>query len=339
MNLLGAIVSAAAPSVGKYLGGDVGQSIGQGVSNYMETEAAHDWQMDLLNTQHQWAIEDWERMNEYNIPLNQMKRLEEAGLNPLLADTTGGLSPSPSTAPSVPSSELSAMAAMRSTINQEQLLQSQIENLEADTKLKNEKSITESETRDLVKGMMQSGIDLNDSNVKLNTKKTELTDEEINEVKAATDKLTQETNNLSKMFDILEQDLLLKQKEVNWYDKRVEQELRESASRIGLNGAQASQAVAYAQLLGEQYETQRQITKGQKLSNGIQAINFRIADKTKHAKIQIEVAKGKKSQVYIDTPEWSKDVNGFVNELSPGMQLFMNYIKLGQSFVPSETLP
>lgn len=288
---------------------------------------------------HQWNIEDWERQNEYNKPSAQLERLKAAGINP---NAAGGVAPSTaSTAvtsdlPSTPSALASNLGALASLITAQQnskLIDAQRENLEADTKLKTEKSVTESETRDLVKGMMKSETDLNNSNVKLNIKKEQLTDEQINEVKASVDKLTKESANLAKEFEILDQELILKKKEVNWYDKRVQQELRESASRIGLNGAQASAAVKYATLLGEQYNTQVQLTKGARLQNGVNAINFEIADKTKDATVQIQLAKGKKANVYLDTPEWTNKVNGFVNELAPGVQLFMNYLKIGSGVV------
>ena len=45
-------------------------------------ERAH--QMKLYQRQHQDAIAFWERQNEYNLPVNQRKRLQDAGLNPAL---------------------------------------------------------------------------------------------------------------------------------------------------------------------------------------------------------------------------------------------------------------
>lgn len=343
MNALTGIVSSVLPLVGTTLFGPIGTAVGSGLSAALmssEEEAQrnrlmqneYDLSMAGAVQQHQWSIEDWERNNAYNHPAEQIKRLKEAGLNPLMADPTGGLSslPSASTAVSaqMPSSSLAQMLNVASDL---QLKQAQAENLKADTSLKNEKATTERDTRDLVKQMMQSNIELNNSTIKLNLKKENLTDAQVEEVKAATDKLTKESANLAKQFEILDQELILKQKEVNWYDKRVEMELREMASRIGLNAAQAQAAVKYAQLLGEQYNTQVQLTKGAKIQNGINALNFQITNATKDATIQIALTKGKQAEVYLDTPEWTKQVNGFTNELAPAIQLFMNYLKLGQS--------
>lgn len=42
--------------------------------------------------QHSYNISDWERQNEYDLPINQMARLKEAGINPHLAYMKGGIS-------------------------------------------------------------------------------------------------------------------------------------------------------------------------------------------------------------------------------------------------------
>ena len=49
-------------------------------------------QMELHNSQNEWNLEQWERENEYNSPENQIKRLQDAGVNPLVA--FGGSNPS-----------------------------------------------------------------------------------------------------------------------------------------------------------------------------------------------------------------------------------------------------
>ena len=73
--LLGAIATAA---------------IGAGVSYYNMGQQAkfNDQNIDLAKWQNQQNIEQqwqmWNATNEYNKPVNQMKRYEEAGLNPNL---------------------------------------------------------------------------------------------------------------------------------------------------------------------------------------------------------------------------------------------------------------
>lgn len=53
------------------------------------------WNEKMMDKQRQWALDDWNRQNQYNSPTAQMQRLREAGLNPNLvygngATTTAG---------------------------------------------------------------------------------------------------------------------------------------------------------------------------------------------------------------------------------------------------------
>lgn len=49
------------------------------------------WQREAMNTQRQWALQDWNRMNEYNSPEQLMERYQKAGLSKMLV-TGGGAS-------------------------------------------------------------------------------------------------------------------------------------------------------------------------------------------------------------------------------------------------------
>lgn len=62
--------------------GLVGQSMQQGFARE-ESEKQRDWNEAMMDKQNEWTLEQWNRTNEYNSPLAQRKRLEEAGLNPL----------------------------------------------------------------------------------------------------------------------------------------------------------------------------------------------------------------------------------------------------------------
>lgn len=56
---------------------------------------------ELAKWQNQWSLDQWNRQNEYNSPVNQVARLKEAGLNPnVMAGqiSTGNSSSSPSAA-------------------------------------------------------------------------------------------------------------------------------------------------------------------------------------------------------------------------------------------------
>lgn len=47
------------------------------------------WSEKMAAQQNQWNIEQWQRENEYNAPVNQMSRYEAAGINPYNAVTSG----------------------------------------------------------------------------------------------------------------------------------------------------------------------------------------------------------------------------------------------------------
>lgn len=48
-----------------------------------------DWSEKMAFLQNQWNIEQWQRENEYNAPVNQMARYEAAGINPYNAVASG----------------------------------------------------------------------------------------------------------------------------------------------------------------------------------------------------------------------------------------------------------
>lgn len=48
-----------------------------------------EWSEKMAAQQNQWNIEQWQRVNEYNAPVNQMARYEAAGINPYNAVTSG----------------------------------------------------------------------------------------------------------------------------------------------------------------------------------------------------------------------------------------------------------
>lgn len=54
-----------------------------------ENEKNRQYNLQLAQMQNQWSVEQWERENEYNSPVNQMSRLKTAGINPNLAYSNG----------------------------------------------------------------------------------------------------------------------------------------------------------------------------------------------------------------------------------------------------------
>ena len=59
---------------------------------WLSHDIQKDTSKDLMNWQNANEVRMWQMNNEYNTPLNQMKRLQEAGVNPNLAFSNGQLS-------------------------------------------------------------------------------------------------------------------------------------------------------------------------------------------------------------------------------------------------------
>lgn len=95
--------------------GAVGSLVGSGVNAAVSSNAAstsYERQKQLMALQNQYAVENWNRENNYNSPKEQMKRLKEAGLNPDLVYGNGasGLQSGPISSPSAPSAPMQVTA-------------------------------------------------------------------------------------------------------------------------------------------------------------------------------------------------------------------------------------
>jgi hypothetical protein len=84
------------------IGGLMSSLFSSGV-NYFANEANNRANRDLLEMQQRYNTEMWNKENEYNHPAAQMKRLQEAGINPAMAYANGGVSNTASSAPTSPS--------------------------------------------------------------------------------------------------------------------------------------------------------------------------------------------------------------------------------------------
>lgn len=102
ITLAGATLGAGiASAIGSLAGGFVGAS-----SSKKATKIAVQGQKDMLKSQQDFAVQQWNAQNEYNTPAAQMQRLRSAGINPFVAmeqldSSNASLVSSPS-APSVP---------------------------------------------------------------------------------------------------------------------------------------------------------------------------------------------------------------------------------------------
>ena len=77
---LSTVGSMIAPGIGTAVG-----SIGDSLLGYFSQRSVNKANAKLAEYQNKWNLEQWKRENDYNKPLNQLRRYEEAGINPMLA--------------------------------------------------------------------------------------------------------------------------------------------------------------------------------------------------------------------------------------------------------------
>lgn len=117
--LIGSIISAGAGLAGSAASGIASGKMNrravkynkwalQEQQNFQSNQAqlGRDWSEEMMSKANQWNLDQWNRENEYNLPVNQKARLLAAGINPALAmqGASGvgqaGSSPSSASAPS-----------------------------------------------------------------------------------------------------------------------------------------------------------------------------------------------------------------------------------------------
>lgn len=215
-----------------------------------ENQKNREYNLMLARTQNQWNIEQWQRENDYNSPSAQMARYRAAGLNPDLIYGQQNLSASSPTltsgAPSTPQDMSPIGEKYRSfgeatkAMAESQLLQAQIDNLNADTgqkKAGTDKTIVEAEALtidNLTRAARNNqALQIGDTVLVLNKKAAALSDSQK-------ENLIQATNNLRQTFDNnklvvkealarikgMELDNVEKAKETIRKDKRLNAELR-----------------------------------------------------------------------------------------------------------------
>lgn len=79
------------------------------IGNIVSTVLTNQENRNMANIANKWNVEQWERANEYNKPVNQMARFQEAGLNPHLIYGQGNAG----NASSVPAANIARYQAPR----------------------------------------------------------------------------------------------------------------------------------------------------------------------------------------------------------------------------------
>lgn len=122
-------------------------------------ELTHKQNLELADYQHSRDVDMWNRMNEYNHPMNQMARLKDAGLNPKLVYGTGSVTGNTAsqlpkyTAPTMDYSGIPALQApdVLGQYNDFRVKGAQADNLRAAADQSRDQLITNEIVRDLKK--------------------------------------------------------------------------------------------------------------------------------------------------------------------------------------------
>lgn len=182
--------------------GGIVQGIFQGEAN----RKARKFAKSMYYTQREHTIEDWNRVNEYNHPRQQMQRLQEAGINPFLAaggalTEAGGIKTpdAPTWRPeSVGEGAPAAVMGiydLRAKSAQADNLQKQTEILEEERKLKMAQTIATLLSAD------KTGVDTEQAKLDLNTNR-QLVDTVIEMKRQAVDNLRAQTAEAYQRIDI-----------------------------------------------------------------------------------------------------------------------------------------
>jgi len=124
--------------------------------NYKSVKETNQMNREIVEDQQKYNLDMWKLMNEYNSPKEQMKRLKEAGLSPLLA--YGHLQNSTTQPPIAPSLKYEApkydfsqliniLTNIGSIMLNNKLINEQIKSLQVENEFKKQKLIEESQIR------------------------------------------------------------------------------------------------------------------------------------------------------------------------------------------------
>lgn len=359
MSWFGLIGGIASSLIGGY---QQNQNINKQIeANKEENQRNRDWNLNLAKMQNRWSIDQWNRENAYNTPAAQKSRMLAAGLNPDLAYSQGGSFVPAAASPEMTAGSPSAPAdvsgisskktfgQMFSDALQMSLASAQTENIGADTGKKKQ------ETRNLV---VENGILSADSLVKAasaesvieynkakvyvahNTadmlhSQSEYYAGKLNEIAASTDKLYAErdklvaqlaeidTNVVQKKFD-----MYMRSREFENACRKLEQDIRESDSRIAVNyqDVRSSVAMTMAQVLNLNVDSKLKIQQrknllseqiGIEVANDQATFNFDQAKKWSDKQNRAEIANKWMTGIGIALGGFSSAIKSVLSGASP----------------------
>lgn len=239
----------------------------------LENERNRNFQREMAELSYQRNIEQWHRENAYNSPVEQRKRLQEAGLNadlfygggpgnmlsadsPQMSTPSGGGSPaSGAVGRGIP--EFDTLAVERA--------RAEIANIKANTeKTESESSLNEAELRyvdELLQGKCESqrvSIALNQSQIRLNDDQRKLLAKQVDKLTVDMDAVNQSISESKQKVHNMKADEALKWLEYQFQSSSFQSRLDSIIAKSGLDRATASymaqMALTCAVLRPEQLE-------------------------------------------------------------------------------------
>lgn len=276
------------------LGAGLGSGLISGISNLFGQSQQFKEQKKLLALQYQQNLEQWNRENEYNSPVQQMQRLKDAGLNANLVYGNGGVTQSAASSPQMGVADapnygesigqsMGTMLQYAAQAQQYYINDSTRKNIDADTNakeiasglqavetaIKNKQLDYADEFFKQTNEKLKSQVNLNGSMVTLNGSK-------VSEINANIDLIHSSTKLNTKQVDVLEQSMRESQARI----QLIGQQISESISRVGLNHSLVNLNHAHAQLANAQTENVKQDTQYKKVATFDKVLDVKFKDKT-----------------------------------------------------------
>ena len=357
------MAGAFLPFLGSVLGGfqqsaNIDKQI---AANKAENRDTRLYNLNLAKMQNQWNIDQWNRENEYNSPSAVAARMEAAGLNRDLAYSQGGMFQASASSPQLTSGE-PATAADVSGISSKKtygqmfqeavqigLAQKQAENIGANTdktkaetdNLKVENNILSADA--LVKAASaESVIEYNKAKVYVAHNTADMLHNQseyyagmLNKIAAETenlykerDKIVAQTSELRENVVQMRFDRYIRSREFELACRNLEQQIKESGSRIAVNyqDVKASVALTMAQVLNLNTDSGLKIQQrrnaslqelGIEINNDFASFNFDQAKKWSDKQNRAEVANKWMTGIGIALGGFSSAVKGVVSAAMP----------------------
>lgn len=220
-----------------------------------ENQKNREYNLMLAQQQNAWNVEQWERENEYNSPVNQMSRLKQAGINPNLAYSNGNMTnvsaSSPQLTSGAPSSPVD-MSALGQRATFGQAIQLALQNEATQASIDKIKAETRKTLSDANISEIQAKYE--DAKQKLGL---DITQQQYESNKQAYEKLIQEVEQAKALTSSMNSDAIIKGIDAFSHSEKVNHELEILSNQAKISKQDAKFAVeSYAmKLLGVELDT------------------------------------------------------------------------------------